>query len=59
MMGDLQRVDNNPSEDRGMTPRVFEYLFARIREVILIYIDGYLLYYLPFYFINPDQGLFS
>lgn len=40
MMGELQTAENNPSEDRGITPRVFEYLFARIREVILIYLAG-------------------
>ncbi|XP_072997764.1 kinesin-like protein KIN-12E isoform X6 [Typha latifolia] len=32
MMGELRDLDNTPSNDRGMTPRIFEYLFTRIRE---------------------------
>lgn len=33
MLGDIDHLDKRPSEDRGMTPRVFEYLFERIRKV--------------------------
>ncbi|CAM6100965.1 unnamed protein product [Calypogeia fissa] len=32
MLGDTENLDRSPSENRGMTPRVFEYLFARIRK---------------------------
>ncbi|CAM6103443.1 unnamed protein product [Calypogeia fissa] len=32
MLGDIENLDRSPSENRGMTPRVFEYLFARIRK---------------------------
>ncbi|CAM6127967.1 unnamed protein product [Calypogeia fissa] len=32
MLGDIENLDRIPSENRGMTPRVFEYLFARIRK---------------------------
>jgi hypothetical protein len=30
MLGDIKDVFHQPSDDRGMTPRIFEYLFARI-----------------------------
>lgn len=33
MLGDIDDLDSRPSSNRGMTPRVFEYLFARIRHV--------------------------
>ncbi len=33
MLGDIDNLDKLPSENRGMIPRVFEYLFARIRKV--------------------------
>ncbi|XP_024388572.1 kinesin-like protein KIN-12F [Physcomitrium patens] len=32
MLGDIENIDLLPSENRGMTPRVFEYLFERIRK---------------------------
>ncbi|XP_024384201.1 kinesin-like protein KIN-12C isoform X3 [Physcomitrium patens] len=32
MLGDLERLDRSPSDNRGITPRVFEYLFERIRQ---------------------------
>ncbi|CAM6102761.1 unnamed protein product [Calypogeia fissa] len=32
MLGDIENLDRSPSENRGMTPRVFEYLFARIQK---------------------------
>lgn len=35
MLGDIEHLENKPSDNRGMTPRVFEYLFARIRRVII------------------------
>lgn len=35
MLGDIEDLENKPSDNRGMTPRVFEYLFARIRRVII------------------------
>ncbi|XP_058090792.1 kinesin-like protein KIN-12E isoform X1 [Magnolia sinica] len=34
MMGDICEMDNELSEDCGMTPRIFEYLFMRIREEV-------------------------
>ena len=33
MLGDIDHLSDKPSENRGMTPRVFEYLFSRIRMV--------------------------
>jgi kinesin family protein 15 len=33
MLGELEDADHRPSDKRGMTPRVFEYLFSRITEV--------------------------
>nr|XP_019705878.1 kinesin-like protein KIN-12E isoform X1 [Elaeis guineensis] len=32
MMGEIREMDNILCEDCGMTPRIFEYLFSRIRE---------------------------
>lgn len=32
MLGDLEGAHHRPSSNRGMTPRVFEYLFSRIQE---------------------------
>ncbi|KAI3978944.1 hypothetical protein MKX01_016119 [Papaver californicum] len=31
MLGEIADLDANPSAERGMTPRIFEFLFARIR----------------------------
>ncbi|XP_026456859.1 kinesin-like protein KIN-12D isoform X2 [Papaver somniferum] len=31
MLGEIADLDVNPSAERGMTPRIFEFLFARIR----------------------------
>ncbi|KAL3700311.1 hypothetical protein R1sor_018333 [Riccia sorocarpa] len=31
MLGDIDDLDHRPSDKRGMTPRVFEYLFSKIR----------------------------
>lgn len=33
MLGDLGEIDARSNENRGMTPRVFEYLFAKILKV--------------------------
>ncbi|KAG0556184.1 hypothetical protein KC19_11G032900 [Ceratodon purpureus] len=31
MLGDIEHLGDRPSENRGMTPRVFEYLFSKIK----------------------------
>lgn len=36
MLGEIADLDVNPSAERGMTPRIFEFLFARIRAVISV-----------------------
>lgn len=36
MLGDIDDLEVKPSTYRGMTPRIFEFLFARIRAVIII-----------------------
>jgi hypothetical protein len=33
MLGDIEHLGDRPSDNRGMTPRVFEYLFSRIHLV--------------------------
>jgi kinesin family protein 15 len=33
MLGDIGDLDHQPSDNRGMTPRVFECLFSHIRMV--------------------------
>lgn len=33
MMGEIYEIDGELNEDRGITPRIFEYLFTRIRVV--------------------------
>lgn len=33
MMGDIGEMSGKLSEQCGITPRIFEYLFTRIREV--------------------------
>lgn len=33
MLGDIEDLEIKPSLNRGMTPRIFEFLFARIRAV--------------------------
>lgn len=35
MLGDIDDLDLRPSDKRGMTPRVFEYLFSKIQMVIV------------------------
>ena len=39
MMGEIYEIDGELNEDCGITPRIFEYLFTRIRVV------GYLTFY--------------
>lgn len=36
MLGEIDDLEVKPSPNRGMTPRIFEFLFARIRAVIFI-----------------------
>lgn len=36
MLGEIDDLEVRPSTDRGMTPRIFEFLFARIRAVAFI-----------------------
>ena len=43
MLGDIDELDRRPSANRGMTPRIFEYLFARIKAVICHVFIFYLL----------------
>jgi hypothetical protein len=44
MLGEISDLEVRPSPERGMTPRIFEYLFARIRAVTdSTYIAYYLL----------------
>ena len=33
MLGEISDLEVRPSPERGMTPRIFEFLFARIRAV--------------------------
>lgn len=33
MLGEIDDLEVKPSPNRGMTPRIFEFLFARIRAV--------------------------
>ena len=34
MLGETEDLELKPSPQRGMTPRIFEFLFARIQAVI-------------------------
>ena len=34
MLGEIEDLEFKPSPQRGMTPRIFEFLFARIEAVI-------------------------
>lgn len=34
MLGDIDELGDRPNDNRGMTPRIFEYLFSRIQQVI-------------------------
>lgn len=33
MLGDIDNLADQSNDNRGMTPRIFEYLFARIKKV--------------------------
>ena len=33
MLGEIEELEVKPSPNRGMTPRIFEFLFARIKAV--------------------------
>lgn len=35
MLGEIEDLELKPSPQRGMTPRIFEFLFARIQAVIV------------------------
>jgi hypothetical protein len=48
MLGEISDLDVRPSPDRGMTPRIFEFLFARIRAVTHRFI-----------FLSLDNGLIT
>lgn len=39
MLGDIDDLAYRPSPQRGMTPRIFEYLFSRIQQVSDIHIE--------------------
>ncbi|KAG6428260.1 hypothetical protein SASPL_112511 [Salvia splendens] len=45
MMGDIDNMDGRLGEDCGITPRIFEYLFSRIRKVakVMVVINVYML----------------
>jgi len=40
MLGDIDDLAYRPSHQRGMTPRIFEYLFARIHQVSMVFRNG-------------------
>ncbi len=44
MLGDIVDLDHWPSDDRGMTPRVFEHLFAKIH---LVWVASFFLCAIP------------
>ncbi|XP_022897116.1 kinesin-like protein KIN-12F isoform X3 [Olea europaea var. sylvestris] len=44
MLGGIEELEVNPSPNRGMTPRIFEFLFARIRAEEEIRRDERLIY---------------
>lgn len=39
MLGDIDDLDCHPSHQRGVTPRIFEYLFATIQQVRFLLFD--------------------
>ena len=45
MLGDIDELGDRPNDNRGMTPRIFEYLFSRIQQVINVEVYGTALYY--------------
>lgn len=44
MLGEIENLEAMPSLHRGMTPRIFEFLFARIQAVMLPLLACSLLY---------------
>ena len=38
MLGEIEDLEVKPSPHRGITPRIFEFLFARIHAVIFTFI---------------------
>lgn len=44
MLGEIEDLELKPSPHRGMTPRIFEFLFARIEAVILALFFFFLLH---------------
>lgn len=40
MLGDIDELGDRPNDNRGMTPRIFEYLFSRIQQVNNVEIYG-------------------
>lgn len=54
MLGDIDDLEVKPSTNRGMTPRIFEFLFARIRAVIIIvftFLFGFRAHFLKLFFL--------
>jgi len=45
MLGEVGDLEFKPSPNRGMMPRIFEFLFARIQAVILLWYSFYHIYY--------------
>lgn len=37
MLGEIEDLEVKPSSHRGITPRIFEFLFARIHAVIVTF----------------------
>lgn len=44
MLGEIENLEVKPSPHRGMTPRIFEFLFARIQAVSLAILVRFTLY---------------
>lgn len=53
MLGEINELDLSPSSERGMTPRIFEFLFARIKAVNN-FITMYTFWPLYFYILFTD-----
>lgn len=43
MLGEIDDLEDKPSPHRGMTPRIFEFLFARIQAVICYFFASLIL----------------
>lgn len=46
MLGEINELEVKPSPHRGMTPRMFEFLFARIIAVIIRYLILRIFFYI-------------